>query len=169
LLPGLNCAESDHADAEDDEQCDDATTGPRVSCAAPLQGEKEAGDTREEYGRARQIEAGQLLAEGQAGYWGFGVLDGEGEQDEGDGADGKVDVETPAVIHQLFVSLLAKRDLWQRGWIYISSEGLPPRNFRREDATEQWTGDRRDAKNSTDEAQVEWSLLKRSSKHHQGH
>jgi hypothetical protein len=104
LLPGLNCAESDHAEAEDDEQCNDATIGPRVSSAAPLQGEKEASNTGKEYGRAQQIKAGQLLAEGQAGHGGFGVLDGEGEQGEGDGADRKVDVETPAVKHQSIVS-----------------------------------------------------------------
>jgi hypothetical protein len=81
LLPELDADEDDEKDAENREQRDDATVGPRVRAATPLQGELL------EFCSPAAFE----LLRGLVGR----VVE-EGDEDEGDCSDGQVDVEAPA-------------------------------------------------------------------------
>ena len=99
--PELDADEEKEADAGDDEEGDDAAAGPGVGGAAPLQGDEEADDSREEEGGAEDVELREALAPGERAIRRVFAAVGDGfEEEENDGkrdaADGEVDVEAPA-------------------------------------------------------------------------
>ena len=99
--PELDADEDEEADAEDDDEGDDAATGPRVCGTAPLQGDEEADDSREEEDGTEAVELLEALSPGERAVRRVFASVGDGfEEEENDGkrdaADGEVDVEAPA-------------------------------------------------------------------------
>lgn len=82
--------------AKEDEEDDDADVGPVVRAAAPLQGEDETDDGREEEEGAEGVEFDDLFAPG--GRLACEAVGAEEEDDGGGGdtAEGQIDVETPS-------------------------------------------------------------------------
>ena len=132
-LPKLNTDEDGNHDRGATEETDDPRVAPRVGSAAPLKGEQQADDGRDEDGGAVQIqlaEAGhETLLDGVARV--AVDLDEEEGDDHGHAADGQVDVKAP-----------------------------PPSDVLREDTSEKGTGNRRDSPHASDETEGERASFK---------
>ena len=98
LQPGLNGEESNHQDAKDDKQGNDAAILPGVLGSTPLQRQQETDDGRNEHGCAEQVKRQDLLLQRQMllGERRLGQLQKQDDEGDSDGPKRQVDVEAPA-------------------------------------------------------------------------
>ena len=106
--PELDADEDEEAHAEDDEEGDDAAAGPQVDGAAPLQGDEEADDSREEEGGAEDVELREALSPGERAVHRVFAAVGDGVEEEEDEASATPPMGRLMYKHQRHVTFAVK-------------------------------------------------------------